>query len=212
MLRAGNDLSLCTGAVTTAPCKGFMLLPHSLEALTTALERLPAATASTLPHSVLHVVLDPSSILPEGAWQAPLAPTASIDGADVWPPLTYRNSIERKLCATMAACKDCLRQRGIASISFVCVTPNSDVFRLGFMGMDGVALAGEQFVQDEVLSFVEPPTAAMLETKGLPPVAMYVPSHAHQLHSFVVQVLPCSPVMVLTVQSNICSYKDCPVH
>jgi hypothetical protein len=77
-----------------------------------------------------------------------------------------------------------LRSGAVARVSFKNKTPNAEVFRRSFIWdpETGVTRA------NDVLSFVGPPAATILETDVLPPAALYVPSHAHQLHSFIVQV------------------------
>jgi hypothetical protein len=84
----------------------------------------------------------------------------------------------------VAACSDRMRALGVTQVVFLFVTPTSDIHRLGFK-IDEVAQA---YMRSPILSFIEPPTAAMLETETLPHVHLYVPSLAHQLHTFVIQV------------------------
>jgi hypothetical protein len=177
------------GAMASEPCRGFMVLPESLEALPQALEDLPAENvpAKSAPSSILHVVFDPSSILPQTD-PMPRQPS-SLDGStagdsEVWPPLLVRHAIHKELERALQVCDSQLRCCAVAHVSFLCVTPNAEVLRCGFC-WDADAAA---FIANDMLSFVEPPTAAILETHVLPPVALYVPSHAHQLHSFIVQV------------------------
>lgn len=134
-------------------------------------------------------------------------PTATATSAD-------KSTLDAAITSTVQACTDQLRNLGVSQVAFLCVSSGSDVLRIGFRwseagrdllreggidtgqasaagGVDvarsGAGIAGG-YAKVPMLSFIEPPTACMLETDTLPTVQRYVPSYAHQLHTFVVQV------------------------
>lgn len=138
------------------------------------------------------------------------------------PSASDKFTLEAAITSAMQACTAQLRGLGVSQVAFLCVSPASDVYRIGFRWLEGsshetsrVSEAGSPaaqpstkapvqggldavnrgaggltagYVRLPMLSFIEPPTACMLETDTLPAVQRYVPSYAHQLHTFVVQV------------------------
>jgi hypothetical protein len=184
------------------------VLPDRLHDLPVAVAQLTSPPDAHTLTSTLHVVLDASHLghsaeLRSASAAVPGLVRSGASGA--WPPQAYRANVASKITEVLGTCSATLQKRGIACVSFLCVTPLSAVFRLGFRlqsecnsAVDS-ARRGDTFVSDDMLSHVEPPTAAILETTVLPAVSMYVPSHAHQLHSFLVQVralgiMLCRPV------------------
>lgn len=140
-------------------------------------------------------------------------PTASAAAA------ADKSALDAAITSTVQACTDKLRNLDVSQVAFLCVSPASDVHRIGFRwsdvrgrelvreegekttekesengkaplegGCGTVVVAGPGYARVPMLSFIEPPTACMLETDTLPTVQRYVPSYAHQLHTFVVQV------------------------
>lgn len=92
------------------------------------------------------------------------------------------NSLDDAASMAVRACSDMLLELGVAEVSMLGVAASCDVHRVGFRVKDG------QYQHAPILSFIEPPTACMLETDTLPTVLKYVPSYAHQLHTFLAEV------------------------
>lgn len=163
--------------------------------MSSALPQLPPARAGSGQRNVLHVVIDPGQV--HSDLHLELAPTSprfagnghagiSADAPPVWPPRSYVRAVARVLEDAVNAQAAALAALGVAQVAFLCVNSRADMFRLGFEQSHDKDRSA--FAEAEKLSFVEPPTAAVLELQGLPYAALYVPSHAHQLHSFIVQV------------------------
>lgn len=175
-----------TGATCEVPCNGILLLPGSLDQLADMLSSLSATQKQV---DVVHVVYDPSSrsqtrLSSSSARQAPPVDSANPTTGISSISAVEAPSLDDAASAAVRSCSEMLLAMGVANVSMLGVAPSSDVHRIGFRVHNG------QFEHAPILSFIEPPTACMLETDTLPPVLQYVPSYAHQLHTFLVEVRP----------------------
>ena len=160
-----------------------MLVCKSLGSLKSAIDGLPGKRSPGAGFSVLHVSIEAAAVLSD-AHGRPASATAP--GHDRW------HEMQGQLALAVSECADSLQQKGIGCIAFVCVSPRHSVARAGFRRRQDAAECGPgTFCTDPMLSHIEPPTAALLEAQVLPAAVQYVPSHAHQLSSFLMQVRIC---------------------
>eukprot|EP00892_Ulva_mutabilis_P004884 jgi/Ulvmu1/2768/UM014_0226.1 len=175
------EAAISSGATGEAPCTGVLLLPHSLEELPEMLSTLSATQKLRI--DVVHVVHDPSMRQPQRcsssiAKQAYFVDVGTVSQGMASSPLQDAPALDEAAAAAVQACSKQLLDLGVANVSMLGVAQSLDVHRVGFRAADG------EYERAPILSFIEPPTACMLETDTLPPVLQYVPSYAHQLHTF----------------------------
>ena len=208
---------------------------------------MPRGVAGTRVYSIFEVIaevcMQPLALQPATSAASLVdthreLPTASaVAAAD-------KSALDAAISSTVEAYSGKLRNLGVSQVAFLCVSPSSDVHRIGFRwseggardpGQDGAASTAAHTLQSQapseggepsgaaspgagvagyakvpMLSFIEPPTACMLETDTLPTVQRYVPSYAHQLHTFVVQVrLPHSRPSLQTETPPLSSFMHC---
>lgn len=137
--------------------------------------------------NVVHVVHDPSHRTLQRCSSTTTKAAYSVDASFASAgcsslPATDAFALDEAATVAMRACSRQLLAMGVANVSMLGVAPSGDVHRIGFRAVDGI------YAQAPILSFIEPPTACMLETDTLPPVLLYVPSYAHQLHTFLAEV------------------------
>lgn len=182
------------GATSEVPCNGVLLLPGSLEQLPAMLTNLAAIQRQI---DVVHVVYSPASSVQRRCPASSVRQGTAYDSAT---PATgnsstavveHMPSLDETASAAVKACSEILLALGVANVSMLGVAASWDVHRIGYRASGGA------YEHAPILSFIEPPTACMLETDTLPPVLQYVPSYAHQLHTFLVQVRPpCSSCLL----------------
>lgn len=175
------------GATGEAPCTGVLLLPGSLERLPELLSALSAT--QMLRVDVVHVVHDPSQRQQQRcsssiSKHAYTTDHGIVTAGSLASPSTDAPALDEAAADAVRACSPQLLALGVANVSMLGVAPSWDVHRIGFRA------AGGEYERAPILSFIEPPTAYMLETDTLPPVLQYVPSYAHQLHTFLAEVCP----------------------
>ena len=159
----------------------FADAPDSLAAQLEGLQPPPAGAAS----SNLHVIMPAATLLHDdskaGGTTHPGQDSGAENGLATERAL---GDISVRLTEVVRHLHRTLRHAGVGCVTFLCLHHHSSVLRRGYEW----APSQDTFAPAHVLSFLEAPTAAMLEAASLPEAATYVPSHAHQLHSFITEV------------------------
>lgn len=165
------------------PCPGSLIFVESLERLADRLAPLqppPGAAAA----GTLHVVLPAAALLPDGGAAPGAAHPDRRDAPDDVLPANVLDAVSAALASSITQCQTALQAAGVACVTFLCLQRHSSVLRRGYRW----SAEEGAFAPARMLSCLDAPTAAMMDAASLPDTAAHVPSHAQQLHSFVVQV------------------------
>jgi Acetyl-CoA carboxylase, central region len=202
----GYGVKMCccvAGEASEAPSTGALVAAESLESLPVMLDKFALHAVATRSISVLHIVVDPSPYVSAAAERFPVRAAHTPDGLSdshrelraVRDPHTQAEKafLETTITKVVQASSERLRTLGVGQVAFLCVSAGGDVLRVGFRWSE----SDTSYARVPMLSFIEPPTACMLETDTLPSVQQYVPSYAHQLHTFVAEVRPNQPCVCM---------------